>query len=275
MPLRPTLTHIGGPTLLIELEGWRILVDPTFDPPGRRYSFGWGTSSVKTEGPTVPLDELGPIDVVLLSHDQHADNLDDAGRKMLPDAGVVITTAAGASRLRAGGLTSVHGLHAWETATVEPREGESGPEGGERQQLTVTATPGRHGPALVSPIVGPVVGFALSLGDAPETAVWVSGDSVLYEGLRDAASRLDVDVAVLHLGGVRFPSTAAIRYTMTADRAVELIGLLGPRAVVPVHQDQWSHFAESRDDAKRIIDAAPAAIRDKLVWLEPGSPTVV
>ena len=39
------LTHIGGPTLLIEVDGWRILTDPTFDPPGQRYAFGWGTSS--------------------------------------------------------------------------------------------------------------------------------------------------------------------------------------------------------------------------------------
>jgi L-ascorbate metabolism protein UlaG (beta-lactamase superfamily) len=34
------LTHIGGPTVLIELEGWRLLTDPTFDPPGRSYRFG-------------------------------------------------------------------------------------------------------------------------------------------------------------------------------------------------------------------------------------------
>jgi L-ascorbate metabolism protein UlaG (beta-lactamase superfamily) len=32
------ITHIGGPTALIEVEGWRLLTDPTFDPPGRRYS---------------------------------------------------------------------------------------------------------------------------------------------------------------------------------------------------------------------------------------------
>ena len=30
-----TITHIGGPTTLIEVEGWRILTDPPFDPPGR------------------------------------------------------------------------------------------------------------------------------------------------------------------------------------------------------------------------------------------------
>ena len=48
------LTHIGGPTVLVELEGWRILTDPTFDPAGRRYSFGWGTSSIKPRAPLRP-----------------------------------------------------------------------------------------------------------------------------------------------------------------------------------------------------------------------------
>ena len=86
------LTHIGGPTVLIETGGWRLLVDPTFDAPGRRYAFGWGTSSRKTTGPALAPDAVLPIDVVLLSHDHHADNLDDAGRALLPSAGVVVTT---------------------------------------------------------------------------------------------------------------------------------------------------------------------------------------
>ena len=93
------LTHIGGPTVLIEVDGWRLLVDPTFDAPGRRYAFGWGTSSRKVTGPAVAAADLLPIDVVLLSHDHHADNLDDAGRALLPSAGLVVTTAPGAARL--------------------------------------------------------------------------------------------------------------------------------------------------------------------------------
>ncbi|WP_395245438.1 MBL fold metallo-hydrolase [Agromyces sp. MMS24-K17] len=275
MARRPTLTHIGGPTILIELEGWRILVDPTFDPPGRKYSFGPGTSSVKTDAPALTTEQVGPIDVVLLSHDQHADNLDDAGRALLPQVGVVITTAAAATRLRRTGLSAVHGLHAWETATVEPREGEASDDGDARVPLTVTATPARHGPPFSKPLVGSATGFAVSLGDAPETAVWVTGDTVLYDGLRDAASRLDVDVAVVHLGSVQFPITGPAKYTMTAQHGIELIELLGPRAVVPVHFDHWSHFREGREAAQAVIDAGPAAVRDKVVWLDSGTATTV
>ena len=78
--------------MLIETEGWRLLTDPTFDAPGRRYSFGWGASSRKLAGPAIAASEVGPIDAVLLTHDHHADNLDDAGRALLPSAGPIITT---------------------------------------------------------------------------------------------------------------------------------------------------------------------------------------
>ena len=44
------ITYIGGPTALIEIGPWRILTDPTFDPPGRKYGFGLGTTSTKTAG---------------------------------------------------------------------------------------------------------------------------------------------------------------------------------------------------------------------------------
>src|SRR5688572_8012902 len=93
------LTHIGGPTVLIEAGGWRILTDPTFDPAGDKYSFGLGTGSEKLVGPSTDPSELGTIDAVLLSHDQHEDNLDPAGRALLPSAGVVVTTVPGAKRL--------------------------------------------------------------------------------------------------------------------------------------------------------------------------------
>src|ERR671918_456528 len=100
--LEVRLTHIGGPTVLIEVSDWRLLTDPTFDPPGRRYRFGWGTGSRKVAGPAVPAAEIGDVDAVLLSHDHHADNLDSTGRDLLHATGTVVTTAAGAKRLGGG-----------------------------------------------------------------------------------------------------------------------------------------------------------------------------
>ncbi|MGH1564283.1 MBL fold metallo-hydrolase [Mumia sp. DW29H23] len=253
------LTHLGGPTVLVELDGWRILTDPTFDPPGRRYGFGWGTSSRKTAGPALGRAEVEPVDLVLLSHDHHADNLDDAGRDLLARAGVVVTTRAGARRIAGGG--DVRGLAAGDETVVRAADGRT---------LTVRATPCRHGPPLSRPIVGPVVGFAVRRGDEPRTAVWMTGDTVLHGPLRATADELDVDVALVHVGKVRFPITGPLRYSMDGADAVALIERLGPRVAVPVHYEGWSHFSEPPAHLHAAVDAAPPDVRARIAWLEPG-----
>jgi L-ascorbate metabolism protein UlaG (beta-lactamase superfamily) len=53
----------------------------------------------KLADPVIAVDDLGPIDYILLSHDQHSDNLDRAGREMLTRAGQVLTTKDGTERL--------------------------------------------------------------------------------------------------------------------------------------------------------------------------------
>lgn len=239
-----TFTHIGGPTTLIEVEGWRILTDPTFDPPGRTYRFGWGTSSRKTTGPALTAEALGQIDVVLLTHEHHADNLDDAGRTLLPGATVVLTTQSGAARLG----VNARGLANWATITLEAAG---------KPTITVTATPCRHGPPGSHPIVGDVIGFALEWSGQRHGALWVSGDTVLYRGVRDIARRITVGTAVLHLGSVHFPVTGPVKYTMTADDAVELCRLLRPTTTIPVHYEGWSHFTEGRAPIERALTSAP------------------
>ena len=120
----------------------------------------------------------------------------------------------------------------------------------------MTATPCRHGPPLSRPIVGDVIGFALRWDGQRNGVVWVSGDTVLYNGVRDVADRLDVDVAILHLGEVQFPITGPVRYSMTARDAVELCRTLRPRVAIPVHYEGWSHFHEGRDAIEREISRA-------------------
>lgn len=253
------VTHVGGPTVLLEVGGWRLLTDPTFDPPGRRYRFSWGTSSRKVAGPAIAARELGPIDAVLLTHDHHADNLDDAGRALLPGARVVVTTAAGATRL--GG--NARGLAPWGTTLLEHAE---------RLTIEVTATPCRHGPPGSRPVVGDVTGFALRWAGQAHGVLWVSGDTVLYKGVRDVAERLPVGTALLHLGGVRFPVTGPLRYTMTAADAVDVCRLMRPHAAIPVHYEGWGHFQQGRVRIERAFASAPAEIARCVRWVPIGAP---
>ena len=257
-----TITHIGGPTVLLEIGGWRILTDPTFDPPGKRYFFGWGTISRKLAGPAVPVAELGEIDAVLLSHDHHGDNLDPAGRAWIPNAKRIITTEPGARRLKSSAAT---GLAPWaKTNLTSP----------DRPTIEITATPCRHGPPGTRPIVGHVIGFALSFEGQQHGAVWISGDTVLYDGVREVPQKLNVGTAILHMGGVTFWwLMGPLRLTMNAQEAAELAQLIAPQTVVPIHYEGWQHFRQDPGEARSVLDGSPVGAR--VVWLRPGTPTAL
>lgn len=256
-----TITHIGGPTALIEVGGWRILTDPTFDPPGRRYFFGWGTTSRKLVGPSIAPDDLGTIDAVLVSHHHHGDNLDPSGQALLPHWGTTLTTVKGARKIGHGAV----GLSAWDTHNLEAPG---------KDTITVTATPCRHGPVGSEPITGPVIGFALGWPGQEHGQLWMTGDTVLYPGLREVSERLDIGSVLLHLGAVKFRYlSAGLRYTMDAREAVELLDLIKPTNIVPVHYEGWSHFTQDRGPAERVLAASTHA--DRVAWIDPGESTTI
>ena len=164
----------------------------------------------------------------------------------------------GAKRLAKGasaGGPDLRGLAAWERTTLEAPG---------RPAIEITATPCRHGPPLSHPIVGEVVGFALRWEGQEHGALWISGDTVLYDGVREVAARVAVGTALLHLGGVRFPISGPLRYTMTGAEAVELCGQIRPRTAIPIHYEGWKHFREGREEVERALAAAPAEVRDCL-----------
>lgn len=249
------LTAVGGPTVAIEYAGLRFLTDPTFDPP-TEFPFG-PTVLRKTAGPAVPAAAVGPIDAVLLSHDQHPDNLDDAGRAVLARAGRVFTTPAGAARL--GGAAV--GLEPWAAADLPAAAG----------PVRVTAAPARHGPAGCEPLTGDVTGFVLTAPGRP--AVYVSGDTVWYEGVAEVARRFDVRLAVLFLGAARVPELGDAHFTMDTADAVAAARAFPNAVVVPAHVHGWAHFSEGQADVERAFAAAGLAAR--LRWLPPGVPTDV
>jgi L-ascorbate metabolism protein UlaG (beta-lactamase superfamily) len=247
-----TLTLIGGPTALIEIRGLRLLTDPTFDPPGlyRRAPVHFE----KTSGPALPVDEIGPLDAVLLSHDQHFDNLDHSGRALLPAVGVTYTTNAGAARLGGNAL----GLAPFETRALNGRKGE---------RLFVTAAPARHGPVGIEPISGDVVGFLLGV-NKPGDAIYVTGDTVWYEGTAEVARRFSPKVVMLFTGAAE--PRGRFYMTMGSNDALEAANAFPDAAIVAVHNEGWVHFKESAAELAASFVTLGAASR--LTPLERGKP---
>jgi len=241
---------VGGPTAVLDVGGLRIVTDPTFDPPGPHAYL------TKTAGPAVTEDELGRVDVVLVSHDNHADNLDDSGRALALAAPVLLTTTSGSGRL---GHPAV-GLPPW------TRHSLARPDGGE---LTVTAVPAVHGPedAERDPdgfVNCEVIGFVLSGQGLP--TVYVSGDNASMATVAEIAERIpDIDVAILHAGAARVPAKFRGRaLSLDSVRAAAAAALLGRAMVIPAHYDGWAHFSEGRDDLARAFDDAGLSARLRL-----------
>jgi L-ascorbate metabolism protein UlaG (beta-lactamase superfamily) len=248
---------VGGPTAVLDLGGLRIVSDPTFDPPGRH---GYLT---KTAGPAVTEDQLGRVDLVLVSHDNHADNLDDRGRALALAAPLLLTTTSGAGRL---GHPAV-ALRPWTSHTL------ARPDGGE---LTVTAVPAVHGPedAERDPdgfVNCEVVGFVLSGVGLP--TVYVSGDNASVRTVVEVAQRIpSIEAVVLHAGAARVPAKFRGRaLSLDSVRAAAAAAILDAAVIVPAHYDGWAHFSEGRDDLERAFDdaglSAQLRLSDHGTWI--------
>jgi L-ascorbate metabolism protein UlaG (beta-lactamase superfamily) len=229
------ITHVGGPTVILDYAGLRLVTDPTFDPAGTRHRIG-KLPLTKLAGPAIAAAKVGKVDAVLLSHDTHADNFDSAGRELAAKAGVVITTKAATGR-----LPGAIGLRRWHTTTLTGVGGVT---------VTIMATPARHaafGPHLLA---GPVTGFLVT---APKrSAVYITGDNVSRRAAARVATRAVIDVAVLHAGAPKFRSSGPIRYCMTAKQAARAAQVLRARRLIVVHAEGWGHFSETEAD----VDAA-------------------
>lgn len=257
------ISVLGGPTTVVDVAGRRIVMDPTFDPPGPHAYL------TKTAGPAVTADALGPVDAVLISHDQHPDNLDDAGRRMALAAPLVLTHPGGADRL---GPPAV-GLAPWLTYELP---GGTGP-------LVVQAVPAVHGPADgvrddSGHVNCEVTGFVLSGSGVP--TVYLSGDNASMEVLRQVAEHVgDVDIAVLFAGAASVPTKERGRpLTLTSARAAAAAEILGARLVVPAHVDGWAHFSEGTDEFVKAFDQAGisgvlgvAPHGEWIDWTDPSS----
>ncbi|WP_017569175.1 MBL fold metallo-hydrolase [Nocardiopsis halotolerans] len=247
----------GGPTALFEYGGLRFLTDPTFDDPGDHGDEG-GPVLTKTAPSAGSPADLGRVDVVLLSHDEHADNLDDSGRALLTDVPLTLTTPGGGQRLGGG----ARGLADWESVELDR------PGGG---TVTVTAAPAIHGPGPreeVEPFTGQVVGFVLTGEGLP--TVYVSGDNASLELVGQIAKRFaPVDTALLFAGAPRFPVLFEGRpVVLDSAQAAEAARTLGARRVVPVHYDSWTHFTEGAEElAAAFTEAGLAHLLD---WGQRG-----
>ena len=205
----PSLTYVGGPTAVLDWGGVRILTDPTFDAAPTAYELP-GYTLRKTQGPAIGADASAP------------------STSSCSAMSTTSTTSIGPGARCSRAPARAHDGR--RSGRARPRHGRP-PGVGEHRiaaagaTLHVTATPARHGPADGDR--GPVIGFAVAFEQAPDEVVYVSGDTVWYEGVREVAERFSVR-ALLTWRGTRERRRAAAAHAV-AEEGVEVARRCPPR----------------------------------------------
>ncbi len=149
------------------------------------------------------------------------------------------------------------GLANWEHRDIPAPDG---------RVLRVTGTPARHGPPDGDR--GPVTGFVIHFLDDPRHMLYISGDTVWYEGVIETFCRFPaIKIAVLFLGAARIPVVHS-HLTFTAAEAVRFARAVPGAAIVPLHFEGWKHFTESREQITQTF--AAARLQDRLHFPQAG-----
>lgn len=264
--MKVTITHIDTACVLININGFKILTDPTLN--NRDIFFPQYVSSPlafskKYIDPALSNTEIGEVDLILLSHDHHKDNLDTNGRKFIKTVPLVLSTKDAEKRLKD---TSVKGLDNWEEFHV-PTEKVKG--------LKITAIPAQHtNIKRLDKLMGKVLGFTIEWEGQQNGCIYISGDTVLFEGIYELAKKKTVDIAILHLGAGAFPYLKKnLRLTMNGEEAIETTKILNPRLSIPIHYEGWWHFRQSVKSLKHQIENSNQS--DKFLWLTSGIETTL
>lgn len=258
LAMQPRITYLGGPTYLLEIGRFRIVSDPGFDPQGSWRNEGPGHLLTKVMAPPIPVDQIGPIDLALVSHAQHLDNLDNEGRRLLAKVGMTLTTPASAAMNLPG--KKVVGLPTWESTEITNAAGE---------RLKITSMPAVHtsNPDLRE-IVGEVTGFMLEWKGQKSGAFYISGDTVWIDEINQIAKRYKVSAAILHLGAANVPAVGDNYLTMNSADGVRATQTLKLNDVYPAHFEGWRHFTQGAWYIERDFEAA--GLTASLHMLRPG-----
>ncbi|HET7567597.1 MAG TPA: MBL fold metallo-hydrolase [Gaiellaceae bacterium] len=227
------LTLVRHATLVLELAGRRVLVDPMLGDAGVYPPIENTPNPVRN--PLVPLPPvaLEPLDAILVTH-LHNDHWDAAARERLPKEAPVLTQPESAGAIREAGF-----------GDVRPVDDELEWEG-----VRIARTGGRHGHGAVADALGPVSGFVLAAPGEP--VLYLAGDTVWCGEVEDALERHSPEVAVVNAGAARFLDSEPI--TMDSGDVARVAERV-PR-VVAVHLEAINHCLETRAELRAAVPAA-------------------
>jgi L-ascorbate metabolism protein UlaG (beta-lactamase superfamily) len=238
------VTWLGHSTVLIEIDGLRVLTDPVWGPRASPSRFA---GPKRFQPVPVQLRELPPVDLVVVSHD-HYDHLDYPTIRALAKSDVPFVTSLGVgAHLEAWGIRPerIVELDWWESHRVPNTE------------LTVTATPSQHFSGRSLNDRNATLWSSLVVRSSRH-AVFFSGDTGLTTEYAQIRERLGpFDLVMLEVGAFH-PAWGDIH--LGPDHALEALALLGNAPFLPVHWGTFCLAMHAWDQpADRLLELAPKA----------------
>ncbi len=245
-----SIFFVGTATVILRYAGFTILTDPNFLHSGEKAPLGYGMHSTRITDPAINIEELPPLDLVILSH-YHGDHFDPLVEQKLDKNLLIVTNPGAAKALNAKGFHRTMALQTWETFTATKSN----------TTLKITAMPGRHGPGLLTVALPPVMGSLLEFEQDGKNLLqlYITGDTLLYEDLREIPKRFpDIDFALIHLGGTRI---LGLMLTMDGRQGVEVVKIIQPKTAIPIHYNDYPVFKSPLEDFKKRVKAAGLELR--------------
>jgi L-ascorbate metabolism protein UlaG (beta-lactamase superfamily) len=253
-----SIFFIGTATVILRYAGFTVLTDPNFLHQHDVAHLGYGLRSKRRTNPAIELQDLPPVDFVLLSH-FHEDHFDRLVIRNLDKTLPIVTTEHASRALQRRGFQSTHAIDTWEGITIA--------KGANR--LRITSMPGRHGPGVVGNLLPPVMGSMLEFHTANDRTLlrlYITGDTLIYKDIKDIPRRFpNIDLAVLHLGGTR---ALGVLVTMDAKQGVEMVRIINPTIAVPIHYNDYTVFKSPLEDFQREVKAA--GLEERIRYLHHG-----
>jgi L-ascorbate metabolism protein UlaG (beta-lactamase superfamily) len=248
-------TWLGHSTVLLEVDGRRVLTDPVWGDRASPVSFA---GPRRFQPVPVTIAQLPPLDAVVISHD-HFDHLDHATVLELAKRDVPFVTSLGVgAHLEAWGVppTRITELDWWEHVELP---------GG----LTITAAPSQHFSGR-TPGGRNLTLWSSLVVRGPRHAVFFSGDTGLTPEYADIRARLGpFDLVMLEVGAFH-PAWGDIH--LGPKNALEALALLGGGAFLPVHWGTFNLAIHAWDEpAETLLELAPAR-QAQLVMPRLGEP---
>ena len=224
------LTLVRNATLLLELDGRRVLVDPMLDEPGARPPVE--NTADPRRNPLVPLplpaeEIVRGLDAVVVTH-LHRDHFDGTAERLLPRSVPVFCQPDDEARLRE---------LAFDARPVETTLDWDG--------LRLARTGGQHGTGVLAELLAPVSGFVLD-------GLYVAGDTIWCPAVEEALERDRARAAVVNGSGAHFLEGDPIVMTTEDVRRV----LARVPTVVVVHLEAINHCLETRADVRAAVPEA-------------------